>query len=212
MRKLTFEDLVNQIGYTDKYYYNGASLWALDWMVKEKCKFLCEGGHKRILDVGSGLGKFCIEGAALYPDCEFVGVELDKDRIECSNKVLELTGLTNVKFIHDSFENIDFSEYDGIFIYNPFNMGGHVIHNEGKYLAYPRTYYQNQEEFDMISVEEQKFKEKRTKINTYISEMEKAFIKKLQDLKIGSRLSMECMNIGPTKSFNYISNNNFEKE
>jgi SAM-dependent methyltransferase len=77
-----------------------------------------KGGN--ILDIGSGVGKFCLAAAHYAPNSVFHGIEQRKSLIthaECAKKQL---GLTNVNFIHGNFTQLDFSKFDHFYFYNSF--------------------------------------------------------------------------------------------
>lgn len=52
----------------------------------------------RVLDLGSGFGLFSLYFAAIAPERQIVGVELDKKRVECARKSRVKLGLTNVDY------------------------------------------------------------------------------------------------------------------
>ncbi len=74
---------------------------------------------KRILDIGSGVGKFCIRGAQ-KSKMEFIGIEKRLSLYSQANEIKNKLKLTNVKFIHDNILNIDFNKYDSFYYFNPF--------------------------------------------------------------------------------------------
>jgi predicted RNA methylase len=80
---------------------------------------LTQAGATRILDVGSGVGKFCITGA-LCTDAEFVGVDRREDlfRIACATAA-EL-GAMRARFVHSAVDEFSFDGFDGVYLYNPF--------------------------------------------------------------------------------------------
>lgn len=54
--------------------------------------------HKRILEVGSGTGRFCIALAEKYPDKDIVGIDYTKESIDLSKEGAKLRGLKNIRF------------------------------------------------------------------------------------------------------------------
>lgn len=94
--------------------------WTPLGVAYDAAAFLCEGGDKAILDIGSGAGKFCIAGAFQYSDCDFYGIEQRKELVRQSNALKSLLQLDNVHFSLGSFEQIDFNEFDGFYFYNSF--------------------------------------------------------------------------------------------
>ncbi|MBS1664604.1 MAG: methyltransferase domain-containing protein [Bacteroidetes bacterium] len=98
----------------DKYH------WTPLAVIKKAARFLSGGGDVRILDIGSGVGKFCLAGAFHAPEASYYGVEQRKWLIDCAEGVREKMGLKNVSFIHGNFTQIDFRYYDHFYFYNAF--------------------------------------------------------------------------------------------
>lgn len=73
----------------------------------------------KVLDSGSGVGKFCFVGAAVTRGV-FTGVEQRKDLAELSNGLFEKYGLSNAYTIHSNITSINFKRYDAFYFYNPF--------------------------------------------------------------------------------------------
>lgn len=74
----------------------------------------------KILDVGSGCGKFCIIGAASNPKANFYGIEQRSHLIEIAKKSAKDLNLSNVTFLEGNMVALDWSEFDGIYLFNPF--------------------------------------------------------------------------------------------
>lgn len=55
--------------------------------------------NKRLLDFGCGTGASSLCLAAMFPETEIVGIDLDEQAIDLARKVLAHRGLTNVKFL-----------------------------------------------------------------------------------------------------------------
>lgn len=80
---------------------------------------LTRAGATRILDVGSGAGKFCIVGA-LSTDAEFVGVERRGYLVDIAKQTALRFGADRARFVHASADNFSFEGFDGVYLYNPF--------------------------------------------------------------------------------------------
>ncbi len=74
----------------------------------------------RVLDVGSGPGKFCVVAACEVPEATFVGVELRPHLVHMARKLASRIGVPNVRFIHGDAMDVDWSAYDAFYFYNPF--------------------------------------------------------------------------------------------
>ena len=74
----------------------------------------------KILDIGSGVGKFCTAGALRYKG-DFTGVEIRKSLFNEARKVKTKLELDNLNFIHSDILDIDFKDYHHFYYFNPFN-------------------------------------------------------------------------------------------
>jgi hypothetical protein len=72
-----------------------------------------------ILDVGAAVGKFCIVGAE-HTDGVFVGVEQRPRLARVATAIASALGLPNVTFHHADLVEIDWTPFDGIYLFNPF--------------------------------------------------------------------------------------------
>jgi len=88
-------------------------------VAKKAAEWLTENNEKRILDIGSGVGKFCI-AAASHVDSHFYGVEYRKSLVQVGKHIAKHYQLNNVTLLNANILDIDFSNYDGFYIFNPF--------------------------------------------------------------------------------------------
>lgn len=70
-------------------------------------KLLVDKPTDKILDIGSGVGKFCCIGSAVT-DAHFYGVEKRKTLTNLSNKIKRNYKLKNAHFINNDFTALDF--------------------------------------------------------------------------------------------------------
>lgn len=75
--------------------------------------------NQKILDIGSGVGKFCFV-AGSYADAIFTGVDYRKRFVDLCDDLIEKYHFKNVNFIHSDIVDIDFSEYDNFYFFNSF--------------------------------------------------------------------------------------------
>jgi SAM-dependent methyltransferase len=93
--------------------------WTPIEIIKESIHWVSKFPNIKILDVGSGVGKFCVYGSLLSKH-EFTGVEIRKNLVEISNDLANKFSTKRVQFIHSNITEIDFSNYNCIYYYNPF--------------------------------------------------------------------------------------------
>ncbi len=83
-------------------------------------QFLATQKGARVLDIGSGVGKFCLAGAYLKPDALFYGVEQRKHLVAHAEKARVILNLKNVRFYHRNLTQMDFSQFDHFYFFNSF--------------------------------------------------------------------------------------------
>jgi SAM-dependent methyltransferase len=118
--------------------------WTPLQVVRKASYFLSTQSNIKILDIGSGVGKFCLAAAFFNPNANFFGVEQRKIHTGYSNLVKEKLKLGNVKFIHCNFTQIDFKEFDHFYFFNSFfeNLeGAHKIDDSISYSSELYHYY-----------------------------------------------------------------------
>ena len=81
--------------------------------------FLVTDKNTRVLDIGSGVGKFCLIGATIT-DAYFTGVEQRKELVDITNEIIDIYDIPNIKIIHSNIVDIEFSNYDAFYFFNPF--------------------------------------------------------------------------------------------
>lgn len=94
--------------------------WTPLEVAKKAADFLAVSHEVKILDIGSGSGKFCLTAAHYHPDIYFYGVEQRKNLVALCNDLKMKLDLKNVFFINDNVANLDFKEYDHFYFYNSF--------------------------------------------------------------------------------------------
>lgn len=82
--------------------------------------FLVVEDNVKVLDIGSGVGKFCLNAAYFRPDAYFYGIEQRKNLVEYSEIARTELGFTNVAFIHGNFTQLSFNDFDHFYFYNAF--------------------------------------------------------------------------------------------
>lgn len=99
--------------------------WTQVGVATRASRWLAECGVSRVLDVGSGSGKFCVVGA-LSSKLTFVGVEHRSPLVEAARSVAAAYGVSQrVEFVHGDVAELDVSSFDALYLYNPFEENLH---------------------------------------------------------------------------------------
>jgi predicted RNA methylase len=93
--------------------------WTPTAIIELSVEWLTHEGETNLLDIGSGVGKFCHVGA-LLSDLKFNGVEKRKNLYETSVKVKNELKLKNVEFINKNITDVEFNAYNSFYYFNPF--------------------------------------------------------------------------------------------
>lgn len=94
--------------------------WTPLHVARKAAEFLTADKNKRILDIGSGGGKFCLAAAYYCPDGTYTGVEQRANLVTCAEDARRTLGLTNVSFLHQNILHTDLSAYDHFYFFNSF--------------------------------------------------------------------------------------------
>ena len=100
--------------------------WTPLGVARKSANFLAAENSVRVLDIGSGVGKFCLGAAYYKPKAFYYGVEQRKRLIGHAEWAKEMVHVENVSFIHGNFTQLDFKNYDHFYFYNAFyeNLSG----------------------------------------------------------------------------------------
>lgn len=93
--------------------------WTPVRVAAEAAKMLVKIPGTRVLDIGSGPGKFCLVAASLT-DGRFTGVEQRDNLVTVAKAVAAQLGIPEVHFLHVNVTAVDFADYDAFYIFNPF--------------------------------------------------------------------------------------------
>jgi SAM-dependent methyltransferase len=94
--------------------------WTSLNVARKAAGFLAAENNVRILDIGSGVGKFCMAAAHYRPKSIYFGVEQRKNLVSYAEAAQGVLGLENVSFFHGNFTQLDFRNYDHFYFYNSF--------------------------------------------------------------------------------------------
>ena len=94
--------------------------WTPLVVAEKAAAFLAVSPSEKVLDIGSGSGKFCLTAAHYHPLTIFYGVEQRANLVALCSDLAKKLELENVTFICDNITNIDFENYDHFYFYNSF--------------------------------------------------------------------------------------------
>lgn len=106
--------------------------WTSVEVAKLAADYLVDKPNCKVLDIGSGAGKFCLVGAASTKGL-FYGVEQREGLVKLSQRIAKKYQIGNVEFIHSNITEISFSDYDAFYFYNSF------YENIGQFMAIDAT-------------------------------------------------------------------------
>ena len=116
--------LASDQDFDDLFPIHIQNLSAIHWtplnVAAVAARFLAPNARACVIDIGAGVGKFCIAGS-LYTKGTFVGIEQRKNFVTIGNKVIKQLGLQNVALLHGNFTELDVSTYTGIYFFNSFH-------------------------------------------------------------------------------------------
>ncbi len=118
--------------------------WSPLDVAKKAANYLVTQPNTSILDIGSGVGKFCLAAAHFKPGSRFVGIEQRQTLVEYAENARKKLGCKNASFITGNFTSIEFSKFDHFYFYNPFYenlLGTPKIDSSLEYSAELFNYY-----------------------------------------------------------------------
>ena len=96
-----------------------ATFWTPEEVVQTAIDWLKLDAESKVLDIGSGVGKFCLL-AAEKSEANFTGIEIRKHLVEEAKRLQDILQINNCKFIHSDIKEIDFQQFNTFFYYNSF--------------------------------------------------------------------------------------------
>ncbi len=105
--------------YPEHFQLISLKQWTPIAIARKAAEFLAEPGA-RVLDIGSGIGKFCLTAGYHYPETSFHGVEQRAELVYFAEEARQYTGLDNVSFINANITQLDFNQFDHFYFYNSF--------------------------------------------------------------------------------------------
>ncbi|MDG1279652.1 MAG: methyltransferase domain-containing protein [Algoriphagus sp.] len=93
--------------------------WTPVGIARKAISFFENSGCKSVLDLGSGLGKFCLI-AADSSGIKISGIEQRENLVQLARKIAVNHQLSNLEFIHGDLISLDFRDFDGFYFFNSF--------------------------------------------------------------------------------------------
>ena len=135
------DDDFNEI-YPEKVSKLARKHWTSVSIARLASEYLVDRPGTKVLDIGSGAGKFCMVGAANTKGY-FTGIEQRLELVELSSRISESYRIQNTKFIHANITTIDFNDYDSFYFYNSFYENFSFTDKIDNDVAYSNQQYHN---------------------------------------------------------------------
>lgn len=107
--------------YPDWVRRQSARHWTPVDVAVRAAELLVTSAYTRVLDVGSGAGKFCVAAAMTTRMGRFHGVEQRADLVEVTRDLAREYGVgRRVHIVHGNIASIDWREFNAFYFFNPF--------------------------------------------------------------------------------------------
>jgi SAM-dependent methyltransferase len=102
---------------------NSQCYWTPVSVAIAAARWIEANGASRVLDIGSGVGKFCTIGAHVS-QLEYVGVERRAHLVDIAVDLASALGVSHrTTFVAGGLDAIELREFDALYLYNPFLEG-----------------------------------------------------------------------------------------
>jgi SAM-dependent methyltransferase len=105
--------------YSPQQQWVSPNHWTPVAVAARAAELLTAGGRQLVLDIGSGVGKFCIVGA-LTTKAVFAGIEQRPGLVAAARTAAARYGAHQAVFFEGDFTGVDFGCFDAFYLYNPF--------------------------------------------------------------------------------------------
>jgi len=124
-KKITTENWFSSDAQFNQLYPSSIQLlaqrhWTPLVVARKVANYLAAENNVKILDIGSGVGKFCLAAAHYKPKAFYYGIEQRKGLVTHAETAKENLRIENVSFMNGNFTQIDFRNYDHFYFYNSF--------------------------------------------------------------------------------------------
>ncbi len=93
--------------------------WTPVGVARRAAELLRRAGARRVLDVGSGVGKFVLAAAGAAPELDFVGIEHRAHLVEVARRARAQLGVPNAYFHAADVTAMRWDPFDAFYFFNP---------------------------------------------------------------------------------------------
>jgi precorrin-6B methylase 2 len=94
--------------------------WTPVEVARRAAQLLVTHPGTRVLDVGAGVGKFCMVAALTTPGV-FYGIEQRRHLVKLAKEIAAQLGISNARFLPGNMTTLDWRSFDAFYLYNPFS-------------------------------------------------------------------------------------------
>lgn len=95
--------------------------WTTVEVARRAAALLTDGlDGARVVDVGSGVGKFVLVAALVTRGHVFTGVERRRELHDVAQSLQDAHAIEGVELVHGEAADVDFGAFDGFYFHNPF--------------------------------------------------------------------------------------------
>jgi SAM-dependent methyltransferase len=106
--------------YSDPIRARSAQFWTPVAVAARAAELFAGQNVANVLDIGSGVGKFCLTAGCACPEIKFTGIEQRPHLVDAARQVKAQLGTRNVRFLVGDATTPRWDEFDGLYLYNPF--------------------------------------------------------------------------------------------
>lgn len=128
IRRGLVDDVTFDAVYDEPIRARSARFWTPVAVAARVARLFSREGARRVLDVGSGAGKFCLTAACVCPEVEFTGIEQRPHLVEAARRAGARLGLENACFFTGDVTSVPWLDFDGLYFFNPF--AENIYHRE----------------------------------------------------------------------------------
>lgn len=97
-----------------------ANHWTPLAIAKKAAHFLAAQEGVKVMDIGSGVGKFCLGAAHFKPHARYFGIEQRNQLVCFAETARQKLDFSNVTFLQGNFTQFKLEDYDHFYFYNSF--------------------------------------------------------------------------------------------